>query len=94
VSRCGYIIPPNLYPKTHVLKKKIDTPTKKQSSAYIIGGKGKSDILSRVRSITQGGAIVRTRALVRPWNGRDRTPSAHGERANDHPKRCDHSLPQ
>jgi hypothetical protein len=33
VSRCGYIIPPNLYPKTHVLKKDVDPPTKKQSSA-------------------------------------------------------------
>jgi hypothetical protein len=33
-----------------------------------------------VRSIAQGGAIVRTRALVQAWDGCDRTPLAHGER--------------
>jgi hypothetical protein len=47
VSRCGYIIPPNLYPKTHVLKKKIDTPTKNNQVQHCCksdGGKGKSDL--------------------------------------------------
>jgi hypothetical protein len=104
MSRCGYIIPPNLYPKT-CPEKEVDTPTKKQSSATHCcksdggnrgkdGEKGKSDILSRVRSIAQGGAIVHTRALARAWDGRDRTPLAHGERANDRPMRCNRSLPQ
>jgi hypothetical protein len=32
MSRCGYIIPPNLYPKT-CPEKEVDTPTKKHSSA-------------------------------------------------------------
>jgi hypothetical protein len=46
VSRCVYIIPPNLYPKTHVLKK-IDTPTKNNQVQHCCksdGGKGKSDL--------------------------------------------------
>jgi hypothetical protein len=47
-------------------KKKIDTPTKNNQLQHIVvkvmGEQGKGDILSRVRSIAQGGAIVRTRA--------------------------------
>jgi hypothetical protein len=67
VSRCGYIIPPNLYPKTHVLKKKkIDTPTKNNQVQHCCksdgGKKGKVTFFPRVRSIAQGGAIIRTRA--------------------------------
>jgi hypothetical protein len=96
---------PKLVSKNTCLEKEVDTPTKKQSSATHCcksdggnkgkdGEKGKSDILSRVRSITQGGAIVRARALARAWDGRDRTPLAYGERANDRSMRCDRSLPQ
>jgi hypothetical protein len=96
---------PKLVSKNTCPEKEVDTPTKKQSSATHCcksdggnmgkdGEKGKSDILSRVRSITQGGTIVHTCALARAWDGRDRTPLAHGERANDRPMRCDRSLPQ
>jgi hypothetical protein len=46
VSRCGYIIPPNLYPKTHVLKKLILQPRtiKCNIVVKVMGERGKSDL--------------------------------------------------
>jgi hypothetical protein len=55
VSRCGYIIPPNLYPKTHVLKKKLIFQPRNNQVQHIVvkvmggtgermGKKGNSDL--------------------------------------------------
>jgi hypothetical protein len=63
MSRCGYIIPPNLYPKTHVLKKKLILQPRNNQVQHIVvkvmgGNMGKDGdkgeiaqvaILSRVR---------------------------------------------
>jgi hypothetical protein len=55
VSRCGYIIPPNLYPKTHVLKKMLILQPRNNQVQHIVvkvmggagermGEKGNSDL--------------------------------------------------
>jgi hypothetical protein len=36
MSRCGYIIPPNLYPKTHVLKKKLILQPRNNQVQHIV----------------------------------------------------------
>jgi hypothetical protein len=44
MSKCGYIIPPNLYPKTHVLKKKLILQPRNNQVQHIVvkvmGGMG------------------------------------------------------
>jgi hypothetical protein len=63
VSRYGYIIPPNLYPKTHVLKKLILQPRtiKCNIVVKVMGKKGKMTFfLECVRSPKE----VRSFALV------------------------------
>jgi hypothetical protein len=36
MSRCGYIIPPNLYPKTHVLRKKLILQPRNNQVQHIV----------------------------------------------------------
>jgi hypothetical protein len=103
VSRCGYIIPPNLYPKTHVLKK-IDTPTKNNQVQHCCksdGEKGKSD-LNRSRETvslegersSKGGRTFALECWCGYGLGTNVRPCTPGEGVNDRPRRCDRSLPQ
>jgi hypothetical protein len=90
VSRCGYIIPPNLYPKTHVLKKKIDTPTKNNQLQHIVvkvmgENRGKVTFFPEyVRSPKEVQSFV---LMLRYRRGMEAHVhlQAHGERANDRP---------
>jgi hypothetical protein len=79
VSRCGYIIPPNLYPRTHVLKKKLILQPRNNQVQHIVvkvmGGTGE-------RMGEKGNSDLNRSRETLP-------PSAF-----DRPRRCDRSLPQ
>jgi hypothetical protein len=89
MSRCGYIIPPNLYPKTHVLKKKLILQPRNNQVQHIVvkvmGGTGER--MGKRGKVTFFPECVRSPKEVRSF------ALVHGERANDRPKRCDRLLP-
>jgi hypothetical protein len=79
VSRCGYIIPPNLYPKTHVMKKKLILQPRNNQMQHIVvkvmGGIGE-------RMGKKGNSDLNRPCETLPLSAFDR------------PRRCDHSLPR
>jgi hypothetical protein len=102
VSRCGYIIPPNLYPKTR--PEKIDTPTKNNQVQHCCksdGEKGKSDLNRSRETVSleserspKGGRTFALECWCGHGLGTNVHPCTPGEGVNDRPKRCDRSLPQ
>jgi hypothetical protein len=104
VSRCGYIIPPNLYPKTHVLKKKLilqPRTIKCNIVVKVMRERGKNELNKSRETFSlegerspKGGRTFALKCWCGHGLGVNVRLCAPGEGVNDRPRRCDRSLPQ
>jgi hypothetical protein len=83
VSRCGYIIPPNLYIRTHVLKKKLILQPRNNQVQHIV-----------LKVIGGGGGGTGERIGEKGNSDLNRSHETLHPSAFDRPRRCDRSLPQ
>jgi hypothetical protein len=73
VSRCGSLIPPNLYPRTHVLKKKLILQPKNNQVQHIVvkvmGERGKGWKKKGNSDLNRSSEILPSSAFDRHVNG-------------------------